>query len=94
MKKTLVYGDKEECALTKMIKRNDSKSRYFRDDVNFKANKCSLCGSCEAEDYIYADGYTICEQCAEQLDLSDILDLFGYESTAELIEALGENEEI
>ena len=80
---------------TKMVKRNNSKSRYFRDDEKFKANKCSLCGDCEADDYIYADGYTICEQCAEQLVLSDILDLFGYESVAELIEALcGCDEEV
>ena len=77
-----------------MTKDNDRRSRYFRDDVNFKANKCSLCGSSEADDYVYADGYTICGECAEQLDLSDILDLFGYESTAELIEALCDNEEI
>jgi hypothetical protein len=78
-----------------MAERNNGRSRFFRDDENFKANKCSLCGSCDAEDYVYADGYTICEQCTEQLDLSDILDLFGYESTSELIEALcGEDEEI
>ena len=75
-----------------MTKRTEGESRFFRDDENFNTNKCSLCGDCDAEDYIYADGYTICPQCAEQMDLQDIMDLFGYESVSELIEALCGNE--
>ena len=75
-----------------MSKSNRVQSRFFRDDENFKANKCSLCGDCDAENYIYADGYTICPECAEQMDLQDIMDLFGYESVSELIEALNGNE--
>ncbi|MBQ7700095.1 MAG: hypothetical protein IJT49_07120 [Clostridia bacterium] len=75
-----------------MSKSNNVQSRFFRDDENFRTNKCSLCGDCDAEDYIYADGYTICSQCAEQMDLQDIMDLFGYESVSELIEALNGNE--
>ena len=75
-----------------MTKDNRGQSRFFRDDENLKANKCSLCGSCDADDYIYADGYTICPECAEQMDLQDIMDLFGYECVSELIEALCSNE--
>lgn len=75
-----------------MSKSNRVQSRFFRDDENLKANKCSLCGDCDAENYIYADGYTICPECAEQMDLQDIMDLFGYESVSELIEALNSNE--
>ena len=76
-----------------MAKNTGSASRFFRDDENLNTNKCSLCGDCCADDYIYADGYTICPVCAEQMDLQDILDLFGYESVSELIEALcGEDE--
>lgn len=75
-----------------MSKSNNVQSRFFRDDENLKANKCSLCGDCDAENYIYADGYTICPECAEQMDLQDIMDLFGYESVSELIEALNGNE--
>lgn len=77
-----------------MIKNTAGRSRFFRDDENLKANKCSLCGDCDAEDYIYADGYTICPGCAEQLDLQDIMDLFGYESVSELIEALNGDEKV
>ena len=75
-----------------MSKSNNVQSRFFRDDENFRTNKCSLCGDCEAENFIYADGYAICPECAEQMDLQDIMDLFGFESTAELIEALSGNE--
>ena len=75
-----------------MSKSNRVQSRFFRDDENLKANKCSLCGDCDADNYIYADGYTICPECAEQMDLQDIMDLFGYESVSELIEALNGNE--
>ncbi len=77
-----------------MAKNNGSASRFFRDDENLKTNKCSLCGDCCAENYIYADGYTICPGCAEQLDLQDIMDLFGYEDVSELIEALCTDNEV
>ena len=76
-----------------MTKGNEStRSRYFRDDVNFKTNKCSLCGDCEADDYIFVQGYTICESCAEQMDLQDVMDLFGFDSVTELLTALDPDE--
>ena len=75
-----------------MAKNTGSASRFFRDDENFNTNKCSLCGDCDAENYIHADGYTICPECAEQMDIQDIMDLFGYDCVSELIEALCGNE--
>lgn len=68
------------------------RSRYFRDDQNFKTNKCSLCGDSEADGYIFTEGYTVCENCAEQMDLQDVLDLFGFDSVSELLSALHPDE--
>lgn len=75
-----------------MTKETSFASRSFRDDEKFNTNKCSLCGDCDAENYIYADGYTICPECAEQMDVQDIMDLFGFECVTELIEALSGDE--
>jgi len=75
-----------------MVKNTDNGSRYFRDDEISEANKCSLCGNCDADDYIYAEGYVICRECAEQFDLQDVMDLFGYNDVSELLTALCGNE--
>ena len=60
----------------------------FGDDENYKTNKCSFCGAEDDGDDVCAQGYRICPSCAEQMDLYDIMDLFGFDNVAELIEAL------
>ena len=72
--------------------RTISEDGPFRDDENFIANKCSLCGSTDADGYVTAEGYVICSDCAEQMDLQDVMDLMGYETVTELLEALASNE--
>lgn len=67
---------------------NEYGCRPFRDDGKIIANKCSLCGSEYSSDYVEADGYVICSECAEQMDINDIMDLFGYESVIDLVSDL------
>lgn len=62
----------------------------FGDDENFNTNKCSFCGGSGDENSVYAEGCLICSACAEQMDLQDVMDLFGFESVAELLAALAE----
>ena len=75
-----------------MVKTTGKRRGPFRDDENFISNKCSLCGGDCGEDGYYVEGYRICRECVEQMDLSDVMDLFGFEDTGELIEALCDGE--
>ena len=60
----------------------------FGDDENSRTNKCSFCGDSDPEDSVCVDGYTVCAACAEQMDIRDVMDLFGFETVSELIGAL------
>ena len=71
-----------------MTRASRNRQGPFRDDEEFISNKCSLCGDDCGDDGYYAEGYRICRSCAEEMDLQDVLDLFGFDSVGELITAL------
>ena len=86
-KKQAAKEKKEEMLTDNMPKTRDG-CGPFGDDENSRTNKCSFCGDSDPEDSVCADGYTICAACAEQMDIRDVMDLFGFETVSELIGAL------